>query len=294
MVCRLMPAARATSASVIADQSRLPSSSRIASSTESRRRARDASAYGTLRIRATLTPVAPILCNAALGMVALVAVTSGRLPPFRSPTSPRRSPGSSSLRGCRPSGCRARCRPPATPWPRRIRSRTARRRTVCSRSFPYLQNFEVGLFTYSAVRAAPVLGKVVPPGSRRGSVAGRHLLAQAWLPIAPGDVAAVVRQHPVVHQPAPQRREVGQPDQRRVTARRVRRPVHAAQRLVAPGRVGVVITVPLQVVQEQVGDDVVGIPAVLRRAALVPAVVVLEPQQAIVLEVVDRLQQAET
>src|SRR5271156_2917649 len=70
MVCRLMPAARATSASVIADQSRLPSSSRIASSTESRRRARDASAYGTLRICATLTPLAPLLFIAALYIVA--------------------------------------------------------------------------------------------------------------------------------------------------------------------------------------------------------------------------------
>ena len=97
----------------------------------------------------------------------------------------------------------------------------------------------------------------------------------------------------MVHQPAPQRREVGQPDQRRVAARQIRRPVHAAQRLVAPGRVGVVVAVPLQVVQEQVGDDVVGVPAVLGRAALIPAIGVLLPQQSVVLEVVDRLQQAE-
>src|SRR5271163_2353499 len=97
MVCRLMPAARGTSASVIADQSRLPSSSRIASSTESRRRARDASAYGTLRICATLTPLAPLLCIAALDMVALYATA-----PLVSPASGWGSPQPRSGEGACP------------------------------------------------------------------------------------------------------------------------------------------------------------------------------------------------
>src|ERR1700721_958419 len=143
-----MPAARATSASVIADQSRLSSNSRIASSTESRRRARDASAYGTL-------------CFTSATLV----VTNGRLPPSRSRTSPHRSPGSSSLRGCRPSGGRARYRLPASPWLRRTRSRTAHTRTVCSRSFRYL-HLEIDLFAYGTVGAAPVCGYLVPACSR--------------------------------------------------------------------------------------------------------------------------------
>src|ERR1700722_3576315 len=178
MVWRLMPAARATSASVIADQPRLSSSSRIASSTESRRRARDASAYGTLLTFATV--------------VGGALVTNERLPPSRSRISLRRSPGSSSLRGCHPSGCRARCRLPASLWPRRTQSRTARTRTVCSHSFRYLhqlsdsppqaggappscrlrhasssdlQDVEVDLFAYRAVGAAPVFGYSLPAGS---------------------------------------------------------------------------------------------------------------------------------
>src|ERR1700752_3790834 len=170
MVWRLMPAARATSASVIADQSRPSSSSRIASSTESRRRARDASAYGTLLTFATV--------------VAGALVTNERLPPSRSRISLRRSPGSSSLRGCHPSGCRARCRLPASLWPRRTQSRTARTRTVCSHSFRYLhqlsdsfscrsrhasssdlQDVEVDLFAHRAVGAAPVFGYLLPAGS---------------------------------------------------------------------------------------------------------------------------------
>src|ERR1700722_4474708 len=189
MVWRLMPAARATSASVIADQPRLSSSSRIASSTESRRRARDASAYGTLLTFATV--------------VGGALVTNERLPPSRSRISLRRSPGSSSLRGCHPSGCRARCRLPASLWPRRTQSRTARTRTVCSHSFRCLQQLsdsppqagggttsraaargraptscrlrhasssdlqdvEVDLFAYRAVGAAPVFGYLLPAGS---------------------------------------------------------------------------------------------------------------------------------
>src|ERR1700687_4067898 len=65
MVLRLTPAARATSASVIDDQSRVRSNSRMPSRIESRSSTRDASAYGTRCAvrpracpvtRATLTP----------------------------------------------------------------------------------------------------------------------------------------------------------------------------------------------------------------------------------------------
>src|SRR3954447_25115804 len=49
----------------------------------------------------------------------------------------------------------------------------------------------------------------------------------------------------------------------------------------------------LQVVEEDVGGDVVAVPAVLGAAALVAAVLFLLAQQAVVLEVVDDLQQRE-
>src|SRR5271170_4963389 len=45
----------------------------------------------------------------------------------------------------------------------------------------------------------------VRPPSRGRAVAGQHLLAQPRLHVDLRDVAAVVRQHPVIHQSAPQR-----------------------------------------------------------------------------------------
>src|SRR6185312_7732872 len=59
MVCRLIPATRATSDRVTADQSRVNSRSRIASRTESRSRTRDASAYGIRFTGATIAVWAP-------------------------------------------------------------------------------------------------------------------------------------------------------------------------------------------------------------------------------------------
>src|ERR1700722_15750947 len=140
-------------------------------------------------------------------------------------------------------------------------------------------HFVTSIVSKSSFRVLRIPGSGKRP-SRSGPVAGQDLLPPARLHVDPTDVAAVMRQHPVVHQLAPQRRGVSQPDQRRLAARQIRCPVHAAQRLVAPGRVGVVIAVPLQVVQEQVGHDVVGVPAVLGRAALVAAVGVLLPQES--------------
>src|SRR5881397_3802507 len=53
------------------------------------------------------------------------------------------------------------------------------------------------------------------------------------------------------------------------------------------------VRVALQVVEEDVGGDVVAVPAVLGAAALVAAVLFLLAQQPVVLEVVDDLQQRE-
>ena len=71
--------------------------------------------------------------------------------------------------------------------------------------------------------------------------------------------------------------------------------VHASipPRLEAADRVGVVVGVTLQVVEQHVGGDVVRVPAVARGAALVAAVLALAALEAVVLEVVDDLEQAE-
>jgi hypothetical protein len=66
-----------------------------------------------------------------------------------------------------------------------------------------------------------------------------------------------VLEHPVIHHPPPQRREVGQRNHGRITAGKIRRTVDAAQRLVAPAGVGMVIAMPLQIVQEQIGDQMI-------------------------------------
>merc|ERR1712023_94554 len=56
--------------------------------------------------------------------------------------------------------------------------------------------------------------------------------------------------------------------------------------------VGMMIRMPLQLVQEQVGHNMIAVPAVLRLGTLVLAVLVLLTEQAIVLNVIHTLQQA--
>src|SRR5699024_6647650 len=124
---------------------------------------------------------------------------------------------------------------------------------------------------------------------RPRAVPGEDLLALGGLDVGAGDVAVVVRQDPLVHDLAPQRREVGDTDHGGVAGRELRGLLEAAQDLVAAHRVGVVVRVALQAVQEDVGDQVVGVPRVRGAAALVATGRGLLPQQAVVLEVVDHL-----
>src|SRR3954462_2715525 len=91
----------------------------------------------------------------------------------------------------------------------------------------------------------------------------------ARMDVAAGDVAFVVVEQARVHPPSPQRREPGEDDHPGVSRRQLRRLFDVAQGLVAPGRVGVVVGVTLQVVEEDVGGDVVAVPAVLGAAAVV-------------------------
>src|SRR5690554_2751613 len=64
------------------------------------------------------------------------------------------------------------------------------------------------------------------------------------------------------------------------------------QGLITPGWMGVMVRMPLQLIQEQVGHHMVAVPAVLRLGALILAALVLLAQQAIVLNVIHALQQA--
>src|SRR6476620_376080 len=130
-----MPAAFATSDSVIADQSRVSSNSRMPSKIESRSNTRDASAYG-------------MRCAA--------------LEPFRSPP------------GLRAGGTRTR-----GPKSRELVTRATVSLPIASLAQPpsrpcNLHHLEVGLCR-AAVRAAPVVGNVVPPGVRCDVVLGPAL-----------------------------------------------------------------------------------------------------------------------
>src|SRR4029077_8611277 len=169
-----MPAARATSDSVIDDQSRLSSNSRIPSRIESRSSTRDASAYemrcalleprrSPPALRAGGTPTrgrkSRVLVTRATVSLPVASLAQDLFPSLRSPRiSSRRfaRPGSlpvtllaqdlfPSLRSPRP--------------PSRARE---------------LHHLEIG-FRRAAVRAAPVVGNVVPPGARGDAILGPAL-----------------------------------------------------------------------------------------------------------------------
>ena len=66
-----------------------------------------------------------------------------------------------------------------------------------------------------------------------------------------------------------------------------------AEDLVAAFGPGVVVAVALEVEQEDIGEEVVGVPAVFRAGAFVAAVFELATVEAVVFEVVDDFQQVE-
>src|SRR6476469_7083781 len=137
-----MPAARATSDSVIDDQSRLSSNSRIPSRIESRSSTRDASAY---EMRCAL------------------------LEPRRSP--PALRAGGTPTRGPKSRGLVTRATvslPVASLAQDLFRSPRPPSRARD------LHHLEIG-FRRAAVRAAPVVGNVVPPGARGDAILGPAL-----------------------------------------------------------------------------------------------------------------------
>jgi hypothetical protein len=90
--------------------------------------------------------------------------------------------------------------------------------------------------------------------------------------VGAGEIALVVGQQAGVHDTPPQRRNDGEQDHAGIAGRQLGRLVEVAQRLVAAQRVGVMVGVALQVVEQNIGGDVVGVPAVLWSRALVTAV----------------------
>src|SRR6476469_6977113 len=137
-----MPAARATSDSVIDDQSRLSSNSRIPSRIESRSSTRDASAY-EMRC-ALLEP-------------------RRSLPALRAGGTPTRGPKSRGL------VTRATVSLPVASLAQDL----FRSPRPPSRARD-LHHLEIG-FRRAAVRAAPVVGNVVPPGARGDAILGPAL-----------------------------------------------------------------------------------------------------------------------
>ena len=100
--------------------------------------------------------------------------------------------------------------------------------------------------------------------------------------------------YPRIHDPAPQWRNEGEQDHAGVSGWQHRRCGLVPERLVPAGRVRVVITVPLQVVEQDVRGDVIGVPAVRGIDSLIPhSIAVADPlaQQPVVLEVVHRLEE---
>lgn len=94
-----------------------------------------------------------------------------------------------------------------------------------------------------------------------------------------------------VHHAIPERRDVREQDHRRVAGRQLRRVVEVAQRLIRARRIRMMIRVSLQLIQEQVRDDVIAVPRMLRRAALVATVRQPAPAEPVVLDVVHDFEQ---
>src|SRR5690606_2388184 len=196
-----------------------------------------------------------------------------------------------------------------------LRPKSARARSATLKSMP-LRTSAVGVvragssevviclswFGCTAARLAPPGGRVAPhlhtrpPSSRRSdehAVLGQDLGAFAGRDIGAGDVATVVGEQPLIHHRPPQRRHGGEQNHGRVARGQLRSDIGAAQGLVSPAGACVMIAVTLQMEQEDVGHQPVAVPAVARRAARPAAVRAPLAQQPVVLDVVDRLQQAD-
>ena len=143
-----------------------------------------------------------------------------------------------------------------------------------------------------AARPAPHGRGGTRPVRRTGDHAARRRGAMLMRDRSPSTCAT----HPRIHHAPPGRRYEREQDHPGVAGRQDGRLGVVAQRLVAARGVGVVVAVPLQVVEQHVRRDVVGVPAVPRLdalAALTVAVTDAAAQHPVVLEVVHGLEQRE-
>ena len=199
----------------------------------------------------------------------------------RTPQSGQRQLSGTSDQGCRPGSPHAGSR-----VPRRRRSRSPGTARHARRAA-------------AAARVPPRVTRPPRGGDarcRRQRMGREHCRSPLRADVGPRRVAAVVGEHARVHHAAPGGWNERQQDHPRVAGGQRRRLLVVAQGLVAPGRVRVVVAVALQVVEQDVRGDVVGVPAVPRLDALVPLLARDSDdlaQQAVVLEVVDRLEQRE-
>ena len=89
-----------------------------------------------------------------------------------------------------------------------------------------------------------------------------------------------------IHEPEPERRKIREQIDAKIATRQLRQILKMSQRLVPPEGVGVVIRMPLEMKQNEIGEYVIAVPRVMRFAAFVLTVFALEAQQAVVLYIV--------
>lgn len=141
---------------------------------------------------------------------------------------------------------------------------------------------------------APGCSSRAPCVGTRRRVAAQQARASSGSDVDACQVPVVVRKQPRVHDPAPQGREPCEHDHRGVPGRQPGCVVEVSECLVTAQRVGVVVGVTLQLEQEEIAHGVVAVPTVPWSYTDEASVGSALAQQAVVLEVVDALQEAES
>ena len=84
------------------------------------------------------------------------------------------------------------------------------------------------------------------------------------LKIGQGYIPGIMPEHSMVHASSPQVRHISPDNHARVTVGKLRRFIKVTQRLITARRVGVVIGMPLQLEQKDIGDNSITVPRVPR------------------------------
>ncbi len=100
------------------------------------------------------------------------------------------------------------------------------------------------------------------------------------------EVVVVIVQDTVIHDGSPERWYGGADDHHRVPGRQLRGGWSTAQRLIAQTRIRVMVTVSLQLIEEQVGHEMIAVPTVFGPGFDKAAVVSPGAQESVVFEIV--------